>query len=208
MKRATADIPAMPDAALLELVLGLPDLGRRPLPVEDLPSLSRLAPAVLAERAEIALQAATRLAAAFELGRRLHAARTRRPKRLRRPRDVAGFFYLTLAPLVHEELWIAALDAWDGVRGARMVSRGGLVTTSVRPADVLRAALELGAVAFVMAHNHPGGDPTPSDEDLELTRAVEHAGHLIGVPLHDHVIVTPAGRFVSVFRAGSTRPGP
>lgn len=115
---------------------------------------------MLAERAEIALQAATHLAAAFELGRRLHAARTRRPKRLRRPRDVADFFSATLGPLVHEELWIAALDAWDGVRGARMVSRGGLVTTSVRPADVLRAALELDAVAFVMAHNPPGGDPT------------------------------------------------
>ncbi|AUX24066.1 DNA repair protein [Sorangium cellulosum] len=206
MSLTPADVPAMPDAALLEVVLGLPDPGRLALPADDLPSLARLSPVALAERAEVALQAATRLAAAFELGRRLHAARTRRPTRLRRPRDVARFFSATLAPLVHEEVWIAALDAHDGVRGARMVSRGGLLTASVRPADVLRAALELGAVAFVMAHNHPGGDPAPSDDDVVLTREVEHAAHLIGVPLQDHVIVTPAGRFASVFRAGSSRP--
>jgi DNA repair protein RadC len=163
MKLAAIDVPAMPDAALLELVLGLPGQGRRALAVDDLPALARLAPVALAERAEIALQAATRLSAAFELGRRLHAARARRPKRLRRPRGVARFFYATLAPLVHEELWIAALDGHNGVRGARMVCRGGLLGAYVRPADVLRAALELGAVAFVMVHNHPSGDPTPSE---------------------------------------------
>ncbi|KYF89763.1 DNA repair protein [Sorangium cellulosum] len=205
MTLAPTDVPALPDAALLALVLGLPDLGRPLFLADDLPSLARLSPAALAERAEVALQAATRLAAAFELGRRLHAARMRRPKRLRRPRDVARFFHATLAPLVHEEVWIAALDAHDRVRGARMVCRGGLLSGSLRAADVLRAALELGAVAFVMAHNHPSGDPAPSEDDVELTHAIEHAAHLIGVPLQDHVIVTPAGRFASVFRAGSSR---
>jgi DNA repair protein RadC len=205
MKLAAMDVPAMADAALLELVLGLPDQGLRALVADDLPALARLAPVALAERAEIALQTATRLAAAFELGRRLHAARTRRPKRLRRPRDVARFFHATIGPLVHEELWIAALDAHNGVRGARMVCRGGLGGVRVQSVDVLRAALELGAVAFVMAHNHPSGDPAPSDDDVELTRSIEHAAHLIGVPLEDHVIVTPSGRFVSVFRAGAAR---
>jgi DNA repair protein RadC len=53
----------------------------------------------------------------------------------------------------------------------------------VRPADVLRVALELGAVAFVMVHNHTSGDPVPSEDDMELTRTVEHAAHLLGVPL-------------------------
>ncbi|WP_437595668.1 JAB domain-containing protein [Sorangium sp. So ce590] len=127
------------------------------------------------------------------------------PALLRRPRDVARFFHATLTPLVHEEVWLAALDAHDRVRGARMVCRGGLLGGSVRAPDVLRAAIELGAVAFVLAHNHPGGDPAPSDDDVELTREIEHAAHLIGVPLQDHVILTPAGRFASVFRAGSSR---
>ncbi|WP_441285632.1 JAB domain-containing protein [Sorangium sp. KYC3313] len=205
MKPAPIDVPSMPDAALLDLLLGLPDAGRRALPAEDLPALARLSPVALAERAEVALQAATRLAAAFELGRRLHAARSRRSQRLRRPRDVARFFHATLAPLVHEEVWIVALDVHDRARGARMISRGGLLSASVRPADVLRAALELGAVTFVMAHNHPGGDPAPSADDVLLTQEIEHAAHLIDVPLRDHVIVTPAGRYSSVFRTGSPR---
>jgi DNA repair protein RadC len=86
-----------------------------------------------------------------------------------------------------------------------MISRGGLLSASVRPADALRAALELGAVTFVMAHNHPGGDPAPSADDVLLTQEIEHAAHLIDVPLRDHLIVTPAGRYSSVFRAGSSR---
>jgi DNA repair protein RadC len=205
MKLDAFDVPTMPDATLVELVLGLPGLGRGALAVGDFTALARLALVALAERAEIALQAATRFSAAFDLGRRLHAARTRRLKRLRRPRDVARFFFAPLAPLVHEERWIAALDGHNGVRGARMVCRGGLLGAYVRPADVLRAALELGAVAFVMVHNHPSGDPTPSEDDVELTRSIEHAAHLIGVPLQDHVIVTPAGRFASVFQTGASR---
>ncbi|WP_437826264.1 hypothetical protein [Sorangium sp. So ce1153] len=87
MKLAPTDVAAMSDAALLELVRGLPELGRRPLPAEDLPSRARQSPVALAERAELALHEATRLAAAFELGRRVHAARARRPKRLRPLQD-------------------------------------------------------------------------------------------------------------------------
>ncbi|WP_437628080.1 JAB domain-containing protein [Sorangium sp. So ce1151] len=67
---------------------------------------------------------------------------------MRRSRDVARFFHPTFAPLVHEEVWMAALDAHDRVRGARMVCRGGLLGGSLRAADVLRAAIELGAVAW------------------------------------------------------------
>ncbi|WP_437331659.1 JAB domain-containing protein [Sorangium sp. So ce394] len=101
--------------------------------------------------------------------------------------------------------WIAALAAPTIASNERKVCRGGLLSGSMRATDVLRAALELGAVAFVMAHNHPSGDPAPSEDDVALTHAIEHAAHLIGVPLQDHVIVTPAGRFASVFRAASSR---
>ncbi|AGP40764.1 JAB domain-containing protein [Sorangium cellulosum] len=92
-------------------------------------------------------------------------------------------------------------DAWQGVRGVRMVARGGLHGATLRPADVLRGALELGALTFVMTHNHPSGDPTPSDEDVELTRGIEHRAHLIGVELVDHVVVCPNGKFSSVFKS-------
>ncbi|WP_437766525.1 JAB domain-containing protein [Sorangium sp. So ce764] len=80
----------------------------------------------------------------------------------------------------------------------------------VRRVAVLPRELEAGhhgqeLVPFVMAHNRPGGDPAPSAEDVLLTQEVEHAAYLNDVPLRDHVIVTPAGRFSSVLRAGSPR---
>jgi DNA repair protein RadC len=118
---------------------------------------------------------------------------------LRTVADIAKFFAPTLGPLVHEELWIAALDVHHGIRGVRMISRGGLGGANVKPGDVLRAALEMAAVDIVMAHNHPSGHPAPAEDDIFLTHAVEEAGQMIGVPLVHHVIVMPAGRFASVF---------
>ncbi|WP_437936884.1 JAB domain-containing protein [Sorangium sp. So ce341] len=194
------DVPTASEATLVDLVLGLPGAASRVLSMHGLLELGRLTPYAVAQRTELAPDHALRLLAALELGRRVHAARTRRPRRLRSPRDIARFFEPMLAHLVHEELWMAALDVHHGVRGLRMLSRGGLIGTVVQQTDVLRAALEMAATSFVLCHNHPSGDPKPTDEDVFLTNAVEHAAHLLGLPLAEHVIVTPAGRFSSVLR--------
>ncbi|MGK3964988.1 RadC family protein [Sorangium sp. So ce1667] len=194
------DVPAASEATLIETILGSPGIAEKILIANGLVGIARMSPLTLAERAGISVKEAYRLVAAFELGHRVELARTRRPKRLKTSRDIATLFGPTLRGLVHEEVWIAGLDAWQGVRGVRMVARGGLHGATLRPADVLRGALELGALTFVMTHNHPSGDPTPSDEDVELTREIEHRAHLIGVELTDHVIVCPSGKFSSVFK--------
>lgn len=72
------------------------------------------------------------------------------------------------------------------------VAVGGLHSCSVSVADILRVVLVGKASAFVLAHNHPSGDPTPSEDDVVLTRAIEEAGKLIGLPLLDHVIIAGA----------------
>lgn len=196
---ATAvDVASATEATLVDMVIGVPGIASHVLAASGILELGRLSPVALAQRADVALTDATRLAAAFELGRRLQAARARRPKRLRSARDTALFFHPRLAPLVHEEVWIAALDAWGGVRGTRMIARGGLGGALVRTTDVLRAALEMAAVTFVMAHNHPSGNPTPSVEDVELTNAVEHAALLIGMEMTHHVVLTPSERWASI----------
>ena len=182
----------------MDIVLGMPGVASRVLPVHGLLELGRLSPHAVAERADVSLPEATRLAAAFEIGRRLQAARARRPKRLRTARDVARFFQPQLASLVHEETWVAALDAWGGIRGTRMVCRGGILTGALMLSDVLRAALDMAAVKFAMAHNHPGGDPTPSEDDIYLTSSIEHAAHRIGLEMAHHVIVTPGDRWAAV----------
>jgi DNA repair protein RadC len=185
------------ETTLVEMILGVHGVADQILVTNGLLGIARLSPIALAERTGITISEANRLAAAFELGRRMQAAMTKRPKRLVSPRDVARFFAPQLSTILHEELWIAALGTRNRVRGVRMISRGGLVGAFVKPADVLRGALELGAISFLLVHNHPSGDPTPSDDDIELTHAIEHMAHLLGVPLVDHVIVTPAGKYAS-----------
>ena len=65
--------------------------------------------------------------------------------------------------------------------------------TPVYPREVIKRALELGATALVMVHNHPSGDPTPSKADIEMTNEVKDAGSKLGITLHDHLIMTKAG---------------
>ncbi|MGK3974150.1 hypothetical protein WMF38_20815 [Sorangium sp. So ce118] len=103
-------------------MLGIPGAASRVLGMHGLLELGRLTPYALAQRTELALHDAQRLLAALELGRRVHAARSRRTRRLRSPRHIARFFEPRLAHLVHEELWMAALDAHHRVRGVRMLS--------------------------------------------------------------------------------------
>ncbi len=71
--------------------------------------------------------------------------------------------------------------------------RGTVDHTPVYPREVIKRALELGASAIVMVHNHPSGDPTPSQADIEMTRQVRDAGKAVGVALHDHVVVGREG---------------
>ncbi|WP_207213631.1 JAB domain-containing protein [Sorangium cellulosum] len=193
-----AELPTATDAALLEMVLGLPGVGPRILGTAALPSLDRLSPAALAERTRIALGDATRLAAAFELGRRTHAARARRGALLTDAARVARYFGPRLASLIHEELWSAALDTHGRVREARLLARGIDDGLYVGAATVLRTALDMAALSFVLAHNHPSGDPTPTPEDEEMTLALRHLASELNVPLEAHVIVTPSGRYAAV----------
>ena len=78
-----------------------------------------------------------------------------------------------------------ALDGRNGLRAARRIAEGGLHGCSVDPRDVLRSVIREAASAFVLVHNHPSGDPAPSDEDIELTRMVARAGAVLGTPLVD-----------------------
>jgi DNA repair protein RadC len=99
---------------------------------------------------------------------------------------------------VHEELWIAALDSADRVRGTRMVARGGTHGAHTWVADILRAALEMAAISFVLVHNHPSGDPRATYEDEETTRELRRLSRELSIPLQFHVIVTPSGRYSAV----------
>jgi DNA repair protein RadC len=136
---------------------------------------------------------ATALAAAFELGRRVERARGDARPALSSAGDVAAWATPRLVALAHEELWLLALDGRGHLRGARCIARGGLHGAAVRAVDPLRAALRLDASAFVLVHNHPSGDPSPSREDVLLTAHVADAAAIVGLALLDHVVVARGG---------------
>jgi DNA repair protein RadC len=92
--------------------------------------------------------------------------------------------------LPRESFHVLFLDRKNSLIAAEQQSMGKVDQTSVYPREVSKRALELNASALVMVHNHPSGDPTPSDADIEITRAVEAAGQSLGVVLHDHVIIS------------------
>jgi DNA repair protein RadC len=143
-----------------------------------------------------------RISAAFELGRRVTARRAlSRAPRLACPDDVASWGLATLGALSHEELWLLALDARHALLATRRIGQGGSRGVAVSIRDVLRVALRAGATAFVLVHNHPSGDPTPSPEDLEMTRRVAEAATAVGLALVDHVIVGRDGH-ASLFSLG------
>jgi DNA repair protein RadC len=102
---------------------------------------------------------------------------------------VARWGQARLGWLDHEELWLLALDGHHQLRAARRVHIGGLGGMSLALRDPLRVALREGASAVVLVHNHPSGNPSPSEEDLRFTLAFEEAAQLVGTPLLDHVIV-------------------
>lgn len=114
------------------------------------------------------------------------------------PRAVARYVHGWYAAEADREWFVMlALDARNRLIGANVVSVGSLNTTLAHPREVFKAAILLNAAAIVVAHNHPSGESQPSADDDAVTSRLCEVGELLDMPLHDHVIVTPDGRFYS-----------
>lgn len=117
---------------------------------------------------------------------------------IRRGRDVAAHFSARLALAEVEEFWALALDVRNRVLEELFLGRGSLTRVEVHPRDVFRPLVRLGAAAVIFVHNHPSGDPAPSEQDHELTHRLVSAGLLLGIPVLDHLVVTPGGAHTSL----------
>ena len=132
---------------------------------------------------------AARVVAALELGRRRLAHGPEARVQLRSPRDAAAFLLPTYGARAVEQFGVVLLDSKHRVLRTAIIASGTLNSTIVQPRDVFREAM-IGAAASVVAfHNHPSGDPTPSADDVELTRRLRAAGTLMGVELVDHIVL-------------------
>jgi len=122
----------------------------------------------------------------------------REPRRpLRSPALVHDLMAGELRGLEHETFHALLLDGKHRLRCRVHVSQGTLTSSLVHPREVFGPALREGAAALIVVHNHPSGDPEPSNEDLAVTRRLIEVGNLLGVPLLDHVVVAEE-RYVSI----------
>lgn len=134
------------------------------------------------------------LEASLELGRRATVRRALLEARpLGGPEDVAAWARLEFGGAEREELWLLTVDTRGWLREARRIAQGGAWMSVLSVRDVLCLALRSGCPAFVLVHNHPSGDPTPSLSDRLATRAVADAAALIGIALIDHLVVGAEG---------------
>lgn len=132
---------------------------------------------------------AVALLAALEIGRRIEAFEDPETCVLRTPADVAGRMIPMLRDRPTELFYVLALDAKNGLKAEVELSRGTLNASLVHPREVFKAAIDNIAASIIVVHNHPSGSPDPSREDIEITRQLVDAGKIVGIPLHDHVIV-------------------
>ena len=88
-----------------------------------------------------------------------------------------------------EETWVLLLNTKNWITHEVMVYRGTVNAAIIRPAEIYKPAVRVNAPAIIMAHNHPSTDPTPSPEDIEVTRQLEQAGSQLGIELLDHIVV-------------------
>lgn len=154
--------------------------------------LAQVAAARLMREAGVGPSRAARLLAAVELGRRVLAARPTRP-RLSTPAAVAAYLAPRHGDHREERFGVALLDTKHRLIRVVPISHGTLDASLVHPREVFRAAAEHSAAAIVLFHNHPSGDPTPSVDDVQLTRRLVEAGELMGIAVVDHVVLGAAG---------------
>ena len=144
---------------------------------------------------------AAQIKAAIELGRRLSVEAPEERPSVHSPGDAADLVKYEMSALEQEELRVILLDIRNRVEHILTVYRGSLNSSQVRIGELFQAAIRRNAAALIVVHNHPSGDPTPSPDDIALTRAIVQAGKLLDVDVLDHLIIG-SGRWVSLKEHG------
>lgn len=121
---------------------------------------------------------------------------------LRSPADAAAVLGEYFRDRDREEFVVAFLDTANTMTGLHVASVGGLAVSIVEPRQVYKAAVLANAAAIVCCHNHPSGNPEPSREDVTVTKQLVEAGRIMGIPVHDHLIITEGGRYTSLAERG------
>ena len=144
---------------------------------------------------------AAQIKAAIELGRRLTLESPEERPTINSPADAAALVQYEMSALEQEHLRVLLLDTRNHVMDIVEVYRGSVNSSQVRVGEVFRAAVRRGSTAVIIVHNHPSGDPTPSPDDVAVTRAFVQSGKLLDVEVLDHLVIGQ-GKWVSMKERG------
>jgi len=148
------------------------------------------------EHEGIGLAKAARIRAAAELGRRL-ALMSNQQQQIKSPEDVKNYVMEDMRYYDREHFKCLYLNRKNQVISLETISIGGLANSLVHPREVFKPAVKRSAAAVILIHNHPSGDPTPSREDINITKRLIESGKLLGIEVLDHIIIGD-GRYVSL----------
>ena len=137
-----------------------------------------------------------KILASMELGKRIANASATNREHITSPSDIAQYMMSRLRYEKNEKFYAIFLNTKNRIIRVKQISVGSLTSSVVHPRSVFNAAITSNSCSFIVAHNHPSGDPYPSTEDRNLTRALEEGGNVLGIPLIDHVVIGD-GRYYS-----------
>lgn len=143
----------------------------------------------------------TQIKAALELGRRLVATSPEARPQVRSPGDAANLIQAEMSLLEQEQLRTLMLDTKNRVIRVHTLYMGSLNANHLRVGELFREAVRANCAAIIVAHNHPSGDPTPSPEDVQVTREIVKAGKMLDIDVLDHLIIGQQ-RYVSLKERG------
>jgi DNA repair protein RadC len=132
---------------------------------------------------------AAQIMAAIELGRRLSSIQIEKKSEIHDPQDAADLIRYELSVLDHEELWVLLFDTRNKLVQKEKIYVGSVNSSQVRVGEVFKTAVRKNIPNMIVVHNHPSGDPTPSPDDIALTRALVQAGRLLDINVLDHLII-------------------
>lgn len=144
---------------------------------------------------------ASQIKAAIELGRRLPLEAPEERASINSPADAAALVQYEMSALEQEHLRVVLLDRRNRVMETAEVYKGSVNSSQIRVGEVFKEAIRKNASALIVVHNHPSGDPTPSPDDVAVTRAIVQAGKLLDVEVLDHLVIGH-GRWVSLKERG------
>ncbi|AVK96056.1 DNA repair protein RadC [Lysinibacillus sphaericus] len=132
---------------------------------------------------------AIQILAAIELGRRLSQKQNDDKFTVRSPQDAAAYLMPDMTSLSQEHFVVLFLNVKNQIMHKQTIFIGSLNASIVHPREIFREAVKRSAASIICAHNHPSGIPTPSPEDIEVTKRIQEAGYIIGIELLDHIII-------------------